>query len=88
MLEFRTRISEAMAEELAADPSVLLIGEDVAAAGGVFKVTEGLLDRFGRERVVDTPISELALAGVVFGGARHGPAARSSRSCSATSCRS
>jgi pyruvate/2-oxoglutarate/acetoin dehydrogenase E1 component len=68
MLEFRTALNQAMAEELAADPSVLLIGEDVAAAGGVFKVTEGLVDRFGPERVVDTPISELALAGVMFGG--------------------
>ena len=68
MLEFRTAINEALAEELAADPSVLVIGEDVAAAGGVFKVTEGLVDRFGSDRVVDTPISELALAGVMFGG--------------------
>jgi pyruvate/2-oxoglutarate/acetoin dehydrogenase E1 component len=68
MLEFRTAIREAMAEELAADPSVLVIGEDVAAAGGVFKVTEGLVDRFP-DRVIDTPISELALAGVAFGGA-------------------
>ena len=68
MLEFRIALCEAMAEELAADPSVIVIGEDVAAAGGVFKVTEGLVDRFGPDRVVDTPISELALAGVVFGG--------------------
>jgi pyruvate/2-oxoglutarate/acetoin dehydrogenase E1 component len=72
MLEFRTALNEAMAEELAADPSVILIGEDVAAAGGVFKITEGLVDRFGPERVVDTPISELALAGVMFGGAING----------------
>lgn len=69
MLEFRTALNEAMAEELAADPSVLVIGEDVADAGGVFKVTEGLVDRFGPDRVVDTPISELALAGAAFGGA-------------------
>jgi len=68
MLEFRTALNEALAEELAADPSVLVIGEDVAAAGGVFKVTEGLVDRFGADRVIDTPISELALAGVMFGG--------------------
>jgi pyruvate/2-oxoglutarate/acetoin dehydrogenase E1 component len=69
MLEFRVALNEAMAEELAADPAVLVIGEDVAAAGGVFKVTEGLVDRFGPDRVVDTPISELALAGAAFGGA-------------------
>jgi acetoin:2,6-dichlorophenolindophenol oxidoreductase subunit beta len=68
MLEFRTAVNEALAEELAADPSVLVIGEDVAVAGGVFKVTEGLVERFGPDRVVDTPISELALAGVMFGG--------------------
>jgi pyruvate/2-oxoglutarate/acetoin dehydrogenase E1 component len=69
MLEFRAALNDAMAQELAADPSVLLIGEDVADAGGVFKVTEGLVERFGPERVVDTPISELALAGAAFGGA-------------------
>lgn len=72
MLEFRTALMEAMAEELAADPSVIVIGEDVGAAGGVFKVTEGLYERFGPERVIDTPISELALAGVMFGGALMG----------------
>jgi acetoin:2,6-dichlorophenolindophenol oxidoreductase subunit beta len=69
MLEFRAALNDAMAQELAADPSVLLIGEDVADAGGVFKVTEGLVERFGPERVVDTPISELALAGAAFGSA-------------------
>ena len=47
----------------------MLFGEDVAAAGGVFKVTEGLVERFGPERVFDTPISELALAGAAFGSA-------------------
>jgi pyruvate/2-oxoglutarate/acetoin dehydrogenase E1 component len=72
MLEFRVGLREAMAEELAADASVVLIGEDIGAAGGVFKVTEGLIDRFGPARVVDTPISELALAGVAFGGAING----------------
>jgi pyruvate/2-oxoglutarate/acetoin dehydrogenase E1 component len=72
MLEFRTALNQAMAEELAADPSVIVIGEDVAVAGGVFKVTEGLVDRFGSDRVIDTPISELALAGVMFGGAING----------------
>ena len=69
MLEFRAALNDAMAQELAADPSVVLIGEDVADAGGVFKVTEGLVDRFGPDRVIDTPISELALAGAAFGGA-------------------
>jgi acetoin:2,6-dichlorophenolindophenol oxidoreductase subunit beta len=69
MLEFRAALNDAMAQELAADPSVLLIGEDVADAGGVFKVTQGLVERFGPERVIDTPISELALAGAAFGSA-------------------
>jgi pyruvate/2-oxoglutarate/acetoin dehydrogenase E1 component len=68
-LEFRQAINEALAEELASDESVYLIGEDIAAAGGVFKVTEGLLERFGPDRVIDTPISELALAGAAFGSA-------------------
>jgi pyruvate/2-oxoglutarate/acetoin dehydrogenase E1 component len=69
MLEFRTAIVEALAEELEADPAVFLMGEDIAAPGGVFKVTEGLFERFGAERVIDTPISELALAGAAFGSA-------------------
>jgi acetoin:2,6-dichlorophenolindophenol oxidoreductase subunit beta len=68
-LEFRVAIREGLADELAADPAVFLLGEDVAAAGGVFKVTEGLLERFGPDRVLDTPISELALAGAAFGSA-------------------
>ena len=47
----------------------MFFGEDIAAAGGVFKATPGLLERFGPERVFDTPISELALAGAAFGSA-------------------
>ncbi len=69
MPEFREAIRQAIAEEMERDERVVLLGEDVADAGGVFKVTEGLVDRFGPERVVDTPISELALAGAAFGGA-------------------
>lgn len=68
-LEFRVAIRDAIAEELERDPTVIFIGEDVAAAGGVFKATPGLYERFGAERVVDTPISELALAGAAFGAA-------------------
>ena len=67
------------------DPTVYFIGEDVAAAGGVFKTTEGLLDRFGPERVRDTPISEQAIIGAGDGRGDERPAARSRRSCSATS---
>jgi pyruvate/2-oxoglutarate/acetoin dehydrogenase E1 component len=68
-LEFRVAIREAIAEELERDPAVVFFGEDVAAAGGVFNVTPGLQERFGTDRVFDTPISELALAGAAFGAA-------------------
>lgn len=68
-LEFRTAICEALAEELEADPDVIFYGEDVAEPGGVFAVTPGLFERFGPERVFDTPISELVLTGAAFGSA-------------------
>ena len=68
-LEFRVAIRDAIAEELERDPSVVFFGEDIAAAGGVFKATPGLSERFGPERVFDTPISELALAGTAYGAA-------------------
>jgi acetoin:2,6-dichlorophenolindophenol oxidoreductase subunit beta len=69
---FRTAIRDALDEELAADDRVVLFGEDIAAAGGVFATTTGLFDKYGPERVFDTPISELALAGAAFGSAVHG----------------
>lgn len=72
MPDFRGALNAAMVGEMERDERVVLIGEDVAIAGGVFKVTEGLRDRFGSERVLDTPISELALAGAAFGGAAAG----------------
>ena len=68
-LEFRTAIRDAIAEEMERDPSVIFFGEDVAAPGGVFVATPGLQERFGAERVFDTPISEMALAGAAFGAA-------------------
>jgi pyruvate/2-oxoglutarate/acetoin dehydrogenase E1 component len=68
-LEFRVAIRDALAEELERDPTVVFFGEDIAAAGGVFKATPDLYERFGPERVFDTPISELALAGAAFGAA-------------------
>jgi len=68
-LEFREAIRDALAEELERDERVIVFGEDVAAAGGVFVTTPGLFERFGPERVFDTPISELALAGAAFGSA-------------------
>src|SRR6185436_4264565 len=68
-LEFRVAVRDALAEELARDERVVFFGEDVAAAGGVFATTPDLFERFGPERVFDTPISELALAGAAFGSA-------------------
>jgi pyruvate/2-oxoglutarate/acetoin dehydrogenase E1 component len=68
-LEFRVAIRDAIAEEIERDPAVVFFGEDVAAAGGVFKATPELHQRFGSERVFDTPISEMALAGAAFGAA-------------------
>jgi acetoin:2,6-dichlorophenolindophenol oxidoreductase subunit beta len=69
VIEFRDAIRDALAEEIERDPAVVFFGEDVAAAGGVFKVTPGLHERFGDERVFDTAISELALAGAAYGAA-------------------
>jgi len=69
---FRTAIRDALDEELAADERVILFGEDIAVAGGVFATTTGLYDKYGAERVFDTPISELALTGAAFGSAVHG----------------
>ena len=69
---YRDAIREALAEEMARDASVILMGEDVAVAGGVFKQTEGLLERFGPKRVIDTPISEAGAFGIVVGAAMTG----------------
>jgi pyruvate/2-oxoglutarate/acetoin dehydrogenase E1 component len=68
-LEFRHAIRDALAEELERDERVVFFGEDVALPGGVFAVTPGLQERFGPDRVFDTPISELALAGAAYGAA-------------------
>jgi pyruvate/2-oxoglutarate/acetoin dehydrogenase E1 component len=68
-VEFRTAIRDALDEELARDERVIFFGEDVAAAGGVFAATPGLHERFGDERVFDTPISELAMSGAAYGAA-------------------
>lgn len=71
-LTYRGAIAAAIAQEMERDETVVLIGEDVGAAGGVFKLTEGLFDRFGPERVVDTPISEQAIVGAAMGAAMTG----------------
>jgi acetoin:2,6-dichlorophenolindophenol oxidoreductase subunit beta len=72
MTDFRTAIRDALDEALAADERVVFFGEDVAIAGGVFAVTPGLYEKYGPDRVFDTPISELALAGAAFGSAVNG----------------
>jgi pyruvate dehydrogenase E1 component beta subunit len=71
-LTYREAVGRAIAQEMERDPTVYFIGEDVAAAGGVFKTTEGLLERFGPKRVRDTPISEQAIVGAVMGAAMNG----------------
>jgi pyruvate/2-oxoglutarate/acetoin dehydrogenase E1 component len=68
-LEVREAIRAAIDEELARDERVILFGEDVALAGGVFAVTPGLYEKHGPERVFDTPISELAMTGAAYGAA-------------------
>ena len=60
-------IRQAMFEEMDRDPAVIAIGEDIGVYGGAFKVTEGLLERFGNERVIETPISETAIVGAACG---------------------
>src|SRR3954466_2169786 len=65
-------VKEALAEELRRDPLVYLIGEDVAEAGTAFKALSGLVDEFGAERVIDSPISEAGIAGIGLGAAMTG----------------
>ncbi len=65
-------IRQGIWEEMERDPAVFCIGEDIGVYGGAFKVTEGLIDRFGPERVVDTPISEMAIVNASFGAALTG----------------
>jgi acetoin:2,6-dichlorophenolindophenol oxidoreductase subunit beta len=71
-LTFREAIARGIAQEMRRDESVVLIGEDIAAAGGVFKGTVGLLEEFGPVRVRDTPISEQAILGAAMGAAMTG----------------
>ncbi len=71
-LKYREAITEALAQEMERDPRVVVFGEDVARAGGTFLATRGLLERFGPDRVRDTPISESALVGMAVGAAMTG----------------
>ena len=69
---FRDALREAMVEEMRLDPRVFLMGEEVAEYNGAYKVSQGLLDEFGPERVIDTPIAELGFAGIGVGAAMNG----------------
>lgn len=71
-IQFREALREAMSEEMRRDPKVILLGEEVADYNGAYKVSQGMLDEFGAERVIDTPISELGFAGVGVGAAMNG----------------
>jgi len=71
-IQFREALREAMNEEMRRDPSIVLMGEEVAEYNGAYKVSQGMLDEFGPERVIDTPIAELGFAGVGVGAAMNG----------------
>jgi pyruvate dehydrogenase E1 component beta subunit len=71
-LQFREAIKAAIDEEMAKDEKVLIMGEEVAEYNGAYKTTEGLLDKYGYKRVIDTPISELGFAGIGVGAAMNG----------------
>jgi 2-oxoisovalerate dehydrogenase E1 component beta subunit len=65
-------VNEALVEEMERDPGVIVLGEDVGVHGGVFRATDGLQQRFGAERVIDTPLAELGIAGIAIGAALNG----------------
>lgn len=71
-ITYRQALNEALAEELERDPNVVIMGEEVAEYNGAYKVTEGLLERFGDKRVVDTPISEAGFIGMGIGASMLG----------------
>ena len=71
-ITFGAAVNEAMAEEMRLDESIIILGEDVAEAGTPFKVLSGLVEEFGTERVIDTPISEPGFTGIAVGAAMTG----------------
>ena len=71
-IQFREALREAMQEEMRTDSTVFLIGEEVAEYNGAYKVSQGMLDEFGPERVIDTPIAELGFGGISVGAAANG----------------
>jgi pyruvate dehydrogenase E1 component beta subunit len=72
VIQFREALREAMSEEMRKDSNVFLMGEEVAEYNGAYKVSQGMLDEFGPERVIDTPIAELGFAGIAVGAAMNG----------------
>ncbi|OIN56726.1 pyruvate dehydrogenase complex E1 component subunit beta [Arsenicibacter rosenii] len=71
-IQFREALREGMSEEMRLDPKVFLMGEEVAEYNGAYKVSQGMLDEFGPERVIDTPIAELGFGGIGVGAAMNG----------------
>ncbi len=72
IIQFREAIQQAMTEEMRKDESVYLMGEEVAEYNGAYKASKGMLDEFGPERIIDTPISELGFSGIAIGSAMIG----------------
>lgn len=71
-IQFREAVCEAMSEEMRKDETIFLMGEEVAEYNGAYKASKGMLDEFGAERVIDTPISELGFAGIAIGSSMVG----------------
>ncbi len=71
-VQFREAVAEAMSEEMRRDKNVFLLGEEVAEYNGAYKASKGMLDEFGPERVLDTPIAELGFTGIAIGAAMNG----------------
>ncbi|MDN5214340.1 pyruvate dehydrogenase complex E1 component subunit beta [Fulvivirgaceae bacterium BMA12] len=71
-IQFRQALGEAMSEEMRRDSKIFLMGEEVAEYNGAYKVSQGMLDEFGEDRVVDTPIAELGFTGLGIGAAMNG----------------
>ena len=71
-VQYRTALNEALAEEMRRDPTVFIMGEGIAERGGSYKVTQGLLAEFGKQRVLDTPLAEASFTGAGIGAALTG----------------
>jgi pyruvate dehydrogenase E1 component beta subunit len=84
-LSYREAVRDAMSQAMRRDDDVFVMGEDIAEMGGSMGVTQGMLDEFGPERVRNTPISEIALAGAAIGAAMQGMRPIAERSCTRTS---